>query len=295
MKGIALAAAAAALLLAGAPAPAAAKLPNDVSIKMKVSAGNTVSPLAKLTVKNLGTNAQNGVQVAVFAENEAGLRLWSGTVDLPPGKSAVLLAHCFLDQDTTALVAVASPAGVQDGDPTDNIARAGLGLTGKAALAIVGRSIHLAHCASCHGQGAAGLGGAPSIVGAAPAIILAKAAAGGNHAFSWLSKTDAKNTALFLKNPAGVVMPPPLPPAPPGGWPTYQGSVKALLDAKCASCHGPALASSGVLLDTYAGAAANSARALIAMQLGLMPKGSGKLPDADIQAMRDWITGGMRP
>jgi mono/diheme cytochrome c family protein len=295
MRGIAFAAAAAAVVLAGAPAPAATKLPNDVSIKMKVTAGNTVSPLAKLTVKNLGTSTQNGVQVKVFAENEAGLQLWSGAVDLPPGKSAVLLAHCFLDQDTTTLVAVASPAGAQDGDPTDNIARAGLGLAGKAALAIVGRSIHLAHCASCHGQGGAGLGGAPSIVGAASTTILAKAAAGGNHAVPWLSKTDAKNLSTFLKDPAGVVMPPSLPPAPQGGWPTYQGSVKTLLDAKCVGCHGPLLATAGVFLDTYSGAVGNATRALLAMQLGLMPKSGGKLPAADIQVVQDWITGGMRP
>src|SRR5688572_31023747 len=175
MKAMALVGLLAATLAGGGLAAAAVKPANDVGIKLKIGDATTAGPLAVITVRNLGTNAQNGVVVKVFAENELGDPMWSGTVDVLPGKSAVLSQRVWLDVDTTALVATATLAGAEDADPTDNAARGGLGLKGKPALVVVGRSIHLAHCASCHGTDAAG-GSGPSLVGASSKTVLATAA-----------------------------------------------------------------------------------------------------------------------
>jgi len=292
MKGYSVAAAFLALI--SAQSLAVVKPADDVCIKMKLTDTTTVGPLAALTVKNLGTNAQNGVVVKVFAENETGLELWSGTVDVLPGKSVRLAQRVWLDADTTTLVATATLAGAPDQDPSDNQARAGLGLKGKAALVVVGRSIHLARCASCHGDDAAG-GSGPSLVGATSKAILLKAATGGAHEFPWMSKADAKVLGFFLKNPGGAVLPPSLPTPPVGGWPTYSGAVKPLLDARCIACHGPSLVSAGVRLDTVNGATANAKRALFDVKIGKMPQGGKRFDAAEIGLLQDWITGGRRP
>jgi mono/diheme cytochrome c family protein len=294
MKGLRVAGLVVAVALASPPVQAVVKLPDDVSIRMKLSDTATVGPRATLTVKNVGTNTQNGVTVRVFAESELGLELWSGTVDVLPGKSAVVTQRVWLDEDTTTLVATATLAGVPDQDPSDNAARGGLGLKGRSAKVIVGRAVHLAHCASCHGTEAAG-GSGPAIVGATWKTVLARAAAGGDHDFPWMSKTDAKNLGLFLKDPAGVVMPPPLPTPPVGGWPTYAGSVKALLDDRCVNCHGPSQVSAGIRLDNYNGASNNARRALASVKLGKMPKGTKRFTAAEIGLIADWISGGSRP
>jgi mono/diheme cytochrome c family protein len=294
MKTIAIAGLLAASAAWGGLASAAVKPANDVCIKMKLSDTTTVGPLATLSVKNLGTSTQNGVVVKVFAESEWGLELWSGTVDVLPGKTAKLAQRVWLDVDTTTLVATAALAGAADQDPTDNSARGGLGLKGKPALVVVGRAIHLAQCASCHGTSAAG-GSGPAVVGATSKTILGKVAAGGAHAFPWLSKTDAKVLGFFLKNPPGVVMPPSLPTPPVGGWPTYAGSVKPLLDARCVNCHGPGLVSAGVRLDTYNGASANAKRSILDVKTGKMPQGGKRFDATEIGLLEDWITGGRRP
>jgi mono/diheme cytochrome c family protein len=294
MKAIAIAGIAATIAALGGAAGAAIRPADDVSIRMKVSDGATAGPLASLTVKNLGTSPQNGVAIRIHAENETGPELWAGTVDVPAGRSVKLAQRIWLDVDTTTLVATATLAGKADQDPTDNAARAGLGLRGKAALVLVGRSLHVARCASCHGADGAG-GSGPSVVGATSKAVLLKAAAGGDHDFPWLSKADAKDLGFFLKDPAGVVMPPPLPTPPEGGWPTYAGSVQALLDDRCVRCHGPGLASAGIRLDTYDGAARNARRALYSVKVGRMPQGGGRLDAAEIGLIEDWITGGRRP
>lgn len=275
-------------------ASAAVKPANDVCIKMKLADTTTVGPLATLTVKNIGTSPQNGVLVKVFAENETGLELWSGTVDVLPGKSVKLAQRVWLDVDTTALVATATLAGAPDEDPTDNAARGCLGLKGKAALVVVGRSIHLARCASCHGTDAAG-GSAPSVVGATSKAVLAKVAAGGDHDFPWLSRTDAKVLGFFYRNPAGVLLPPALPEPPAGGWPTYAGSVKALLDDRCINCHGQGLVSGGVRLNTYEGASGNAKRSLYDVKTGKMPQGTKRFTADEVGLLEDWINGGRRP
>jgi mono/diheme cytochrome c family protein len=234
------------------------------------------------------------VVVKVFAENETGLELWSGTVDLPPGKSVRLAQRVWLDADTTTLVATATLEGVADEDPTDNQSRGGLGLRGRAALVLVGRSLHLARCAACHGDDAAG-GSGPSIVGATGKEILLKAAAGGDHDVPWLSRRDARDLGLFLRDPGGAILPPPLPTPPPGGWPTYTGSVKTLLDARCISCHGAFQANGGVRLDSYKSASANARRALYDARIGKMPQGGKRFTPTEVALLQDWIDGGRRP
>lgn len=294
MKGLAVAGLVASLALGGTVSWAAAKPANDVSIKMKLSDTTTVGPLATLSVKNLGTNSQNGVTVTIHAESEKGLELWSGTVDVLPGKTVKLAQRVWLDVDTTTLIAVATLNGVSDEDPTDNCARGYLGLKGKAGLVVVGRAVHLAHCASCHGADAGG-GSGPTLVGATSKAVLARIALGGSHDFPWLSKTDAKNLGFFYKNPAGVILPPSLPAPPLGGWPTYSGSVKPLLDDRCINCHGPALVNAGVRLDTYSGASGNAKKSLLDVKIGKMPQGGKRFDATEIALIENWITGGRRP
>jgi mono/diheme cytochrome c family protein len=289
-----LAAIAAAVAAVATASFAAVKPANDVGVKMKVKDATTAGPLAEITLKNQGTVDQNGVTVTVYAENEnGGLVLWTGAVDLPAKKSTKVAQRIWLDQDTTVLVARAELAATPDEHPVDDAARGALGLKGKPALALVGRSIHLAACASCHGQDAGG-GAAPAIVGATSKAVLGKVAAGGDHDFPWLSKADAKNLSIFLKNPAGTVLPPPLPPTPPGGWPGFAAKVLPIYQDRCTNCHGGGRAEAGIRLHTYAGASKTARRSLFAVKAGTMPQGGKKLDPPEIQTIQDWITGGLR-
>jgi mono/diheme cytochrome c family protein len=294
-RNIAGLAVAGALALGGGAAAAAVKPAHDVSVKMKIAEVTSVGPLANLTVKNLGTNTVD-VQVRVCAETEAGLELFATTVTgLLPKKSAKIAARCYLDADTTALTAEASIVGAADEDPTDNLARGGLGLKGAALKILAGRAPWLASCASCHGDAAEGGAQGPAVVGAKSKTILLKVAEGGSHAFPWLGKVDAKNMFMFLKAPGAVVLPPALPAPPAGGWPTFAGNVKPIYDVRCVDCHGPVLAERMIRLDLYNGAANNAKNSLLQIKLGKMPQGGARLPAAEIQTIEDWITGGKRP
>jgi len=279
-------------LLAAAALAGGARPADDVSVRISLADAATAGPLARLTVRNRGTNPQAGIAVAVFAESETGVPLWSGTVDLPPGGSALLRQRVFLDQDATVLVATATLQGAADARPENDADRAPLGRRTRHAL--VGRSIHLARCASCHGDDAAG-GSAPPTVGARSKAILLEAAAGGDHDFPWLSGGDARNLGAFLRDPAAVVLPPPLPTPPPGGWPTYAGAVKPLLDDRCVSCHRAARASGGVRLDDLAHASANARRSLFQVKSGRMPQGGKRFDPSEIAILQGWIDGGRRP
>jgi mono/diheme cytochrome c family protein len=287
----------AAALGVGAPGLAlAAKSENDLQVTMKLSATNTVAPIAKIKVKNKGTATQAGVIVRVLSENGGGQELYSETVTLAGGQSASLTARIYLDAAITCLVATADPTAGADQVPTDNIARAPMGLKGAAGSALVGRSTFLASCASCHGSAAGGIGDAPSLVGASSSTLLAKTAAGGNHDFPWFSKNDGKSVSTFLKNPAGVQMPPALPTPPPGGWPAYQnGGVKDLLDARCIECHGNGRVEAAVWLNTYVAASKMAPRSLAAVKRGSMPQTGKHFTAEEIALLQNWITGGLRP
>lgn len=96
---------------------------------------------------------------------------------------------------------------------------------------------------------------------------------------------------------------------------TYQGNVKALLDAKCVSCHvpgGPGTEKSGLRLDSYdammkgtkfgpvvvAGSSVSST--LYRLVSGRadpsirMPHGQAALPEADVQMIAAWIDQGAK-
>ncbi len=292
---------AAAVLAAGlgvgaAGSARAAKSEHDLQVKMKLSATDTVAPIAKIKVKNKGTATQAGVLVRVLAENGEGAELFSETITLAGGQSASLTGRIYLDVDTTCLVAVVEPTAGADQVPTDNLSRGPVGLKGAAGSALVGRATFLASCASCHGTAAGGVGDAPSVVGATSKTLLTTMAAGGNHSFPWFSKTDAKTVGAFLKNPAGVVMPPSLPTPPEGGWPTYaDGGVKALLDARCVECHGGGRVEAAVWLSTYDSASKMANRSLAAVKKGSMPQGGKHFDSGEIGLLQNWITGGLRP
>ncbi len=96
---------------------------------------------------------------------------------------------------------------------------------------------------------------------------------------------------------------------------TYQGNVKALLDAKCVSCHvpgGPGTEKSGLRLDSYdammkgtkfgpvvvAGSSVSSTLyRLVSGQADpsiRMPHGQAALPEADVQMIAAWIDQGAK-
>jgi mono/diheme cytochrome c family protein len=288
-----LAAAALAALAVAGGARAATKAANDVSLKMKIGEIATAGPVAKIKVSNRGTAPQTGVLVRVFAnEDHTGAELWSGTVDLLPGKSVTLAQQVWVDGPIEALCATATLAGAPDERPGDNTSRGGLVSKGRTGVAFAGRETYLAHCASCHGTDGTG-GAAASVVGAKSKAILAAVAAGGDHDLPWLGKADGKVLQTFLKEPAAVPVPA-FPVAPAGGWPTYAGSVKALLDDRCTKCHGAGLAESGLRLHTYAGASNSARRAYGAARTGSMPPGK-RLAADELHLLDDWITGGKRP
>jgi len=64
-----------------------------------------------------------------------------------------------------------------------------------------------------------------------------------------------------------------------------------MLDANCTSCHGSAIATSGINLSTYASVKANAAQANTQIQAGNMPPGGG-LSAADKQMFQSWVSAG---
>lgn len=274
----------------GASLAAWAKAPpavNDVSITMKVAGGDTVGPLCTLKVKNAGTSPQNGVVLKIHAESENGVELWSGTVDLAAKKTGSVQARVYLDATTTCLVATATLPAAVDEHPDDNAARVALVVKGKAAGALIGRAIHLGFCAACHDTA--------YFTGKTTTQILTGANDPARGMGVVFNATDVKNLCAFYLDPAGVILPPSLPAPPVGGWPTYAGSVKALLDDRCVNCHGPSLAQAGVWLNTYTAATKASGRVLVDVKSGKMPQTGPRFTQTEVALLQDWITGGLRP
>ena len=268
---------------------------NDVAVSMKLAEISTAGPVAKIRVTNRGTVPQTGVVVRLFAnEDHTGAELWTGTVDIPPGKSVRLQQQVWVDGPVEALCATAALAGATvDERPGDNIARAGLLKKGKVGTSFAGREAWSAHCAACHGSLAEG-GAGPGLVGSRSKDLRAKALTGGDHDFSWLGAADGRTFQTFLRSPSTIPEPEyPVPPA--GGWPTYAGSVKAILDDRCVNCHGGNLAESGIRLHTWETASRVARRALYAIRSGRMPPGGLRVPADEVQVLADWIEGGRRP
>lgn len=273
------------------------RLDHDVRVKLTLGDRKSATPSARIHVKNQGRSAESGVAVELRAQSETGDLLGSWTVDLNPGAWTDIRVVATPPAGTTVLVATAALSGATDQDPADNVSRVNIGATGAIGDASVGAALFAAKCATCHGELAKGTSRAPWIRGASAGTIGEAIREGedGMPVFPNLSANDVRAIAAFLKNPDAVQPPAPpvTPPSPPPGTPvTYQGQVKAILDASCAGCHGGKTPSAGIRLDTYAGASANAARALAAVQAGRMPLGGSPLPAASIQALQDWIAGG---
>lgn len=79
---------------------------------------------------------------------------------------------------------------------------------------------------------------------------------------------------------------------------TYSGAIKPMLDKYCVGCHNGSLASGGVTLHTYAGAADVAAKGwllgVIKHDTGFpaMPQGGSKLSDCQIKQVEKWIAAG---
>lgn len=79
---------------------------------------------------------------------------------------------------------------------------------------------------------------------------------------------------------------------------TYSSTIVPLLNANCNNCHQTALASGGVILDTYAGVQTVAANGWLMSAIthasGFipMPKNGNKLPDCTIAKFRIWVNQG---
>ena len=72
----------------------------------------------------------------------------------------------------------------------------------------------------------------------------------------------------------------------------FESKVRPVFAARCQQCHGPKLQSGGLNLTT--GEGLNATKLITALSHGgsiKMPP-SGKLADADLAAIRDWVAGG---
>ena len=79
---------------------------------------------------------------------------------------------------------------------------------------------------------------------------------------------------------------------------TYSGTVKAIIDGACLNCHTDPLANGAPMpLLTLANVQeAVQNRGLIGqVQSGNMPQGGAALTTAQVQAIKDWETGGFKP
>jgi cytochrome c553 len=96
---------------------------------------------------------------------------------------------------------------------------------------------------------------------------------------------------------------------------TYQGAIKRIIDANCASCHvpgGPGFEKSGLRMDTYEGlmkgtkfgpvvvpgsSVSSTLYRLVAGEADpsiRMPHGKASLPDTDIKTIAAWIDQGAK-
>lgn len=77
---------------------------------------------------------------------------------------------------------------------------------------------------------------------------------------------------------------------------TYENTAKGILDAACIECHGGAMPTAGIRLDTYEGArdVADSGRMIFRMTSSNAPMPpSGNLPDPIIASIMKWIEDGL--
>lgn len=80
---------------------------------------------------------------------------------------------------------------------------------------------------------------------------------------------------------------------------TYSGTVKPILQRSCISCHATAVASGGIILDSYtevikpAGNGRLVGAITHASGFKPMPQGGNKLPDCEIAAVKKWVENGM--
>ena len=89
-------------------------------------------------------------------------------------------------------------------------------------------------------------------------------------------------------------MTPPPPPPPPPNNVTYANTVKAIIDSNCINCHGnPPTNNAPMSLTTFDDVknSVQSRSLIVRIENGTMPP-SGSLSTSQIQAIKDWQTGG---
>lgn len=179
----------------------------------------------------------------------------------------------------------------------------GGGGSAKKGNAAAGAAIYGSSCAVCHGADGGGASG-PRVRGAGAGEVYAalREGEGGMPTFRNLSRKDARNIAAYLRNPGSATPAPSPTPAPtpspapspapsPNPAPTWKSDIQGIFQQNCGLCHSGAAAALKIRLDTYATASTNASRALSAIDAGRMPPG-GRLPAAQVQAIRDWIAAG---
>lgn len=76
--------------------------------------------------------------------------------------------------------------------------------------------------------------------------------------------------------------------------PTYQGNIKAIMDAKCVGCHNPTTGLKKTpFLNTYETVKASSSKDIARMEAGTMPPAaSPRLAAGDLTLFKDWASAG---
>ena len=108
-----------------------------------------------------------------------------------------------------------------------------------------------------------------------------------------LTESDVRDAREYVQDPDRPAPPPtePPPPDPTPSAPTYEGGVKAVLDASCVSCHKAGLSLGGVRADTYSEAFANRSAIVDSVEMDRMPT-SGPLSQAAKDLLRSWLDAG---
>ncbi len=261
---------------------------NDLRVRLKVKGKRKDLMRVKVRVRNRGTDYGGPATVSLVTDE--GETLWSTSLALQPGESHKSNLEIARPATATQLTCRAEYEGVVvDDRPEDNESHLGIGAPPTRSPAAAGAAIWLPKCSGCHGTDGRGGRVDENVSRESWREILEAVQEGedGMPRFRTLGKGAAKQIAAYLADPDAATPDP----GPIGGAPTYRSGIRAILNARCVSCHGPALVSGGVRLNGYKKVRASAQAALNAIANGSMPP-SGNVPAAERQALADWISNG---
>ncbi|MCG3134796.1 MAG: hypothetical protein HMLKMBBP_02177 [Planctomycetes bacterium] len=261
----------------------------DIAVSPGATAGGTAT--VDVIVRNVGRRTERDVQVVVCAGDLSSEPLFTSATSVPPKQTRTVRAKVAVPAGATALAAGAWLPG--DGMPGSNYVRVSLSGS-RLAYPAAGGATWAAQCASCHGAQGEGSSKGPRVRGedADEIAEVVRKGEDGMPRFVGIDAAGARDLAAWLADPS---VPPVTPPGPDPGdiAPTWDGGVRDLFAAHCASCHGGARPSARVGLDTKSRARKDAQSALSAIEAGSMPP-AGPLPAETVAVFEAWVAGGRK-